>query len=965
MNRFLRFSAACGFAILGASAFTFAQTTPSKEPAGLELLSDVRLMHELANRGLTSLLDRAFEINNVPAPQREVVRTLVALRQLSEGKMSTAQRQALVTKVVAGIEQALPSLSDPATMMNQASALLQYGVEREVNTLEYWGETARSQVPLRPIVEAVIKLLDKTAAEAQKRADVMANAITGPNDPRAKQWEDLANLVTSATYTRHVVDYYLCLSMDSVASTQRKDVAGKAIEYLTQFDNAESTLQPVVRLYIGKLHMMRSEHDKAKEVFAGIASGKGIDPPPNPSQQWEARYFSAMSDLLARQPAAAQKSLDAVIAWERANLKDKASLDGAEAAASMLQYRIHSLIAETAGGEVAKKANADAVKVLTELVKKRPDLQTIIFQQLMAKLPANADLKTLDTLLLQGFVSRAEDERQRPENEKVDTKTLERGVQAAREILRRRKTQEVDPQLAETDSLIVGFILERLNRHAEAAEAFLDYLRDFGLNASNAQIALDNTLAIVGRLRSDAATANHPATSHAYERVLPIAINPPFSRTEFAYEYARQLQDTGRAKEAIDYFRRVPQNDKRMGNARFYEMAALHQRLDDEKLPPAERQQIVAQVQQMVDGVAKQVSEGMNAATNDADRKQFRSKLVRTLLVAADLARREQGNPQRTLALLENFESLAAGLPNERELVGTVLNTRVQAYMALGKSDAATQTLVTLLKSRPGSEGANMVLKLLQKLDSELDQARLAGQRDRMQVLAKNRAQLSGFLVDWAKNNTDPNIKKFTYRYSVFDAATKHLAADMETDAAARKAGLQAALALYRKLESPESAELYRATLAPNSPEAAYPDPAVSLGIGLISFDLGDFGEAQKRLGLLLTERKLGTPTIAVEENGQTKVIENDQYWEATLRLMRSNLALADANAGDANAQAAKTETLNYLKQLYVRWGREVGGKKWSPEFEKLRAERIPEFNPDDVAVETTQPTTGVSEAKP
>jgi hypothetical protein len=165
---------------------------------------------------------------------------------------------------------------------------------------------------------------------------------------------------------------------------------------------------------------------------------------------------------------------------------------------------------------------------------------------------------------------------------------------------------------------------------------------------------------------------------------------------------------------------------------------------------------------------------------------------------------------------------------------------------------------------------------------------------------------------------------------------------------------LQQALELYRKLESPESVELYRATLEPTSPERNSPDPAVTLGIGLIAYDLGDFAEAQRRLGRLLTDRKLGTPTIAQQdESGQTKIVENDQYWEATLKLMRSNLALAAASPNDAGAAAAKAETVNYLKQLYVRWGRDVGGKRWSPEFEKMRAEFIPDFDPNALAVET------------
>jgi hypothetical protein len=193
----------------------------------------------------------------------------------------------------------------------------------------------------------------------------------------------------------------------------------------------------------------------------------------------------------------------------------------------------------------------------------------------------------------------------------------------------------------------------------------------------------------------------------------------------------------------------------------------------------------------------------------------------------------------------------------------------------------------------------------------------------------------------------------------VFDAATKQLAADLEEDPAKQKAQWQAVLKLYQQLESPQSAALYKATLDPKTADVNSPDPAVSLGIGLLSYSMGDYAEAQKRLGRLLTDRKLGTPTVAVEENGQTKLIENDQYWQATLDLMRANVALAAVHPDDATAQSGKRETAGYLKQLYVRYGRNVGGRKWAGEFEKLRQQLAPDLNPDDFVVQTTQPTTG------
>ena len=90
---------------------------------------------------------------------------------------------------------------------------------------------------------------------------------------------------------------------------------------------------------------------------------------------------------------------------------------------------------------------------------------------------------------------------------------------------------------------------------------------------------------------------------------------------------------------------------------------------------------------------------------------------------------------------------------------------------------------------------------------------------------------------------------------------------------------------------------------------------------------------------------------IETLEDGQTVLAENEKYWEATLKLLRSNVALA----GDGQTEA-KTESANYLKRLYIRWGEEVGGRKWGPEFEKLRQELIPDFDPDADPEATTAP---------
>src|SRR5690349_21076438 len=131
-------------AVLLIAAPVLAQAPPTTAP-GLEGLSDDRLISELAGRGLSDLLERAFDVNNVPESRRVGIRALVKLRQLTSNSLTVAQRRTIVRQTIANIEQALTTMDEPKTLMQQATMLIRYGIERDINTLEYWGENARTQ----------------------------------------------------------------------------------------------------------------------------------------------------------------------------------------------------------------------------------------------------------------------------------------------------------------------------------------------------------------------------------------------------------------------------------------------------------------------------------------------------------------------------------------------------------------------------------------------------------------------------------------------------------------------------------------------------------------------------------------------------------------------------------------------------------------------------------------------------
>ena len=343
--------------------------------AGLDSLTDDRVMADLANRGLSSLLDRAFDVNQVSpdaatpcdrscSSASSTIRTPLFRRR--SARQSRAGRRGN------------PPRAPESHRSPRAHAAGHRPARRRRRTRRQYpqilGRKPPNQAECRPVVEAVIRLLDKAAAQAKEQADAIANTITRPEIPAESRGK--------ARRARHLRRLHaphgrlLPLPRTRQSRSARKDIATKAIDFLHQYDNADSTVQPTIRLRIAKLHMMCDEFAQAQDIFATLSAtpAKDISPPPDPAQQWEAHYFSAVCDLLVGTLPQAQKSLDAVIAWQTQNLpKDKATQDGAAAATSMLQYRLDALLASTgATDDIKTKANANAIAVLVDLVKGRP-----------------------------------------------------------------------------------------------------------------------------------------------------------------------------------------------------------------------------------------------------------------------------------------------------------------------------------------------------------------------------------------------------------------------------------------------------------------------------------------------------------------------------------------------------------------------------------------------------------------
>jgi tetratricopeptide (TPR) repeat protein len=924
-------------------------TAAPQAPETLANLGDHRLMNELADRGLDTLLERYFDLHKTPEAEQKAIRSMGALRDLSNPKLSNTEKEKKVKQIVEGIQITLPGIKDPNLLANDAALLLLYGTTRDVNLLEYWGENPATEARLRPTAQAIYDMLGKSSKEAAAQAGLLAAKINPQNQNTVgAEWDRLDQLSHNVEYNQNMMAYDVALAMPKA---ERAKFVDKPIKYLADQDSADSTVMPRVHVMIGKLNLVAGNYDEAIKYLDAVAnSDKTIQPPADPGQVYLAKYFGNVARLEAGKIPEAKKGLEDLIAWEKTGMpSDPDTQKGIAAAAEMLRYRIYLGEAAKTSGESKVAAETNATNVLLKLSQDRPELRGIIYQQLVERLPKDAPVKNMDPLLLRGLMAKGFNEANKPEGSQLDKTALERGLAAAQEVAIRKEGANITPDLKDEAGRGIPVLFEALGKKVDAAQAFLKYAKEHAnVRSPYAMGALEDTGRLVFELRK---TDNEdPRVSALYDDFLPVAIAFPFNKVNLAFYYAQRLAAQSKPQEAIKYFRMVAKADRNYNAAQFYVLEAMQDLLDT-KLAPDARTQVTKDLMAQCEQVRQNYAGSSEAIA--------RKRLAIATLVEAETAGADLKKPEQTLQLLTGFDEAVKGMPEEKLLVNQALLARLNANMALGKLNEAKDSLVMLLNKSGGAQGADFVRGLLDKLDKDLNKAEAVHDTARMAEIAQSEADLSGYLVDWAKNNPNAEIKSSAYRYMVFDARTKRLAGTLSTDPAKREALLAKAMDAYKKLQSPENTTLFKATLdqakiASGDLDPNQPDPNVRLGIALTDFELKNYKESGEILGDLLNNGKLGPATLAtVDTTGEQKVVDNDTYWEATYKLYFSNVAAAK---GDETGLAG---TKQGLKNLLVRGGIPT---KWQDQFEGLRKQIIPEFDVATLLAPTSQPAGGATQ---
>jgi hypothetical protein len=890
-----------------------------------------KLMGAMAAREMDGLLEYYFKKHNVPADKQAGVKSVAAWRELANPKISVARRKQLLQDGVRGIKTFLESTRDTETLMTRAAQLIEYGMKNEINQIEYFGETPVRQSELNGPAEAVVQILDKTIAECEAQESQVFAGQTRQTPALLQKWQALEDRAQAAKWTKAFSSYGLALSLDP-ANPRRKEVADAALVYLKDFEDPQFQREVPVKLQEGKLLMVKGDTAGAVARFAEAQKVQGIDK----QAQYESLFYTTLAQLLGKQADAAVKSFGALEQWIGQNLQGDEQKFVA-AGVGLLDYRINELRSEVANSPEEKQKFAQAAEAsLSRLMKENPRLEPLIKKMLLEKLPPDADLTRLDTVLLRALMARGVDEVMRAKEGVADDKgkpVIERAIVAAGLVQKRAGQPNVTDEVIDEAAFLEPIFYAKLGKNLETIEESLDYIKNHNKSKERAANALANALAAVEILRKSPQSTGEKV-SDLINRTWQTAVNSGMK--QYAFVYGKRLFDQGKYKEAAEVLKQVPGDSPAITHARFYELSALQQRLDEKDVDPATHKMLVDEIQKLAKDVNTRIDADL-AKAREEQKPRLRFYKASATLLAADLLQKESKDNQGVLKMLEGFEDFARNLPQEDRLEGTALHLRVNAYMALGRTQDAVNEVKKLVAAQGGEGQAGILFTMIGQMDDAFAKAKARGDKDAMRQNSAAQVALITPLIEQTKD------EKIRNKYKKWKAQLVLRAARNEEDQKKRSQYLTEAQTTFTQLMK-------------LSKEGDPEYDNLRYQLALVSYELKDYKKVQQEMGQLIADGKLGQPDRRETNpaDGTDTFKENPVYWEGLLRFMQANWELSKTDASPQMTEAINNAK-ETLKTLYINRGKNVGGERLRDEYAQLKAEMLPGWDETKVTA-TTQP---------
>ena len=920
----------------------------AEQPTGLDALDDARVLSKVTELGLADLLRHAIEAEGIAPEEADVYLANIALTRLTGAEqVPTEERQRLVTEVAAGadglVTREVPE-RDVARMagqmLSQARVLIDRGIGEEVKLLEYFGDNAERRRYVGQAADAIAKLLARSADLYEAEASRLEAKIERAGQPEIALAVEASNAAAQARSLIIIADYYRVLGTDPDVP-QRINLADEVASRLEPLDTPRNPSRSFVQLLLGKVtHAKRNKagREAAQQYFEeAIAAEQDQD------RLFDAYFGRSVVEAELGDADAAAAQLERFGTWYAGQPEEmKQSRDPLMLIAA---FRVAEANAVNAPTDAARQeADAEATRLLVQLVEKFEGYRPVVTAQLMGRIGdgEGQELADLSPLLLDAVVDKGRVEAGKlASGEDADRAVVEKGVEAARELLKRAGESggEIDASTVARNTFLAALMTQTLGDEVGAAELFVDYAKLPGGEADRRLSSLRQAMAMVDADKSAAEGEVSTRFDAVAAEALPLLVEE-FEDNSFAFDLANRMHRnaTGDAEtlvEAIGFYAQVPLDDPRRPSAerlRFLAMADRASKLDADA--PTYRQALGEALDQ--GQKALEADRGAaERASSDQVRAAYEQAVAETRVSLARLSLNELGDPARATQILTGIEASLANLDeaNRERVLSNALPLRFQAQAASGDVDGSTADLLALLDRTDAERGITYIQEFRTTLSRAYDAAEARGDDEAKRSVTLTRAAVTPRLVDWIEGTDNPEYRKYAYFFRTLDAETQYQAAREETDADAREQRLRTALDRYRQLGEAESLRQYKQLVKGvdevERAKIAY-DPVVVLNEARILFELGDFEPARNLFGRLLGDRALGDATVRVFVDGIERTEPNDDFWEAQLRYAQASLKVDPAS---------KPEIRRIIGRLFAFNGDTVGGRRFKEEFEALRAE--------------------------
>lgn len=696
----------------------------------------------------------------------------------------------------AAIDKIFSKTDDPHILLQAADLVQAKLVDQPVNALEYWGTDLQMQRELRPGAELLVRVLDRTEAQARGQANAVAATMHGASDSnQLADWTKMDTLARQADFKKVSAQYYRILAGDSGDNSQLPD---QTIAAIKAWDTSEVTMRVAADVLIGKIQLAQGKAAAAKQSFNQAIDAAGTDV----AQQYQGRYFAAVADLASGDLPAATTDWSNLLAWQKENIPadNTAWRSGASSAATILLYRIDCAQADQSDSpDVKAKYNQAAAKALKTLNDVQPDLKPAILEHLGGRFAGMKDIAKTDPLILEALV-------QRGAATDADAPTLDTALRAAQTVLAR--SGEFDSATVDYAAAMTAAILDKNGQNSDAAKAYLLLARRLAPHdVKNAAAALDRAIDIF-QSEGDASEDLKP-----YEQALALASAPPFNRKDLLYANGRLLVQEKNYSQAADILAQVPAADPHFVDAELERMICLQQMLQTANAENKEKWG--NEVGQLADDI---LSRQAGASTDAAE----------AILIAASVCN-DLNQPSSAMDRLNNLAARSTGLSNQNDLLSRGEAIRIAALAKLDRPTEAADLLTQGKNANPQT-----VFALLKQLDSQVD---ITGDHDKQLAIANARVHV----IEWLMNRDSQSGHEQSVQYRLLYADALRRSGELETDPTKKRSILIQSLLIYHNMNLAD-----KDAIAP------------LLGGAGVEYDLENYSAARKVLVKLLANGQVG-----------------------------------------------------------------------------------------------------------